>query len=581
MARRVTSALVFAALAVAAGAQTVQTYTEASLGYPVPIPQTSVTPIEGFRTYDSLVTRGTDLALEYEHVSRHLIGTTFRSRDIYGYVISDAGDAGPDGTAETGSLVNGTIHAREWASPEILTHLLEYFAQEYGTDPIATYLVDQNRIVLIPVLNVDGFLQTQRYPDKYIGSSDGRMRRKNMRNVDEDLAGTLGDSSSGVDCNRNLSVGFGNGSSPTPSSEVYRGSAAFSEPETQRLRDAIGLFRDPGQLGFYADVHGAIPALYSVYNGVDAADQATDALAFRMRNVYDARNGISSSYADLPVFPGEYIGATDEYHAVTYKVPGFTIEYPTPRFRVPGGGPTFILPDDEVRQTVDENHYAILLGFLFASGPPIIERVTFWGDANSDGRMQPAEIRQQRQWHATAPGGTARGMDSVTTGTLSAGKSYQVIVQFNQPMRLHTEGGQPGNWPGMTFAIEPSAHAEVSVARQAVNLSIPASTGWQAEPGTADTPGYARYQYDTWIGRLDLSQYEELAEQTAVLSVSTQNLYGHALDARPQTLARWDAGWLDYENASGTGNSGGEDRALSIAIGPPEPEGSPSGWQIY
>jgi hypothetical protein len=58
------------------------------------------------------------------------------------------------------------------------------------------------------------------------------MWRKNRR--------TNSDGSYGVDLNRNYGYKWGydnNGSSPDPSSDVYRGTAAFSEPETQAIRD--------------------------------------------------------------------------------------------------------------------------------------------------------------------------------------------------------------------------------------------------------------------------------------------------------------------------------------------------------
>src|SRR5690606_15325000 len=61
----------------------------------------------------------------------------------------------------------------------------------------------------------------------------GGMWRKNRRN---------NGSSFGVDLNRNYGYlwGYDNwGSSGNPSSETYRGPSAFSEPETQALRDFL------------------------------------------------------------------------------------------------------------------------------------------------------------------------------------------------------------------------------------------------------------------------------------------------------------------------------------------------------
>src|SRR5207248_1728560 len=62
--------------------------------------------------------------------------------------------------------------------------------------------------------------------------SSNRLWRKNRRN---NLDGNYG-----VDLNRNWGYQWGGlGSSSSTSSDIYRGTGAFSEPETQALRDFI------------------------------------------------------------------------------------------------------------------------------------------------------------------------------------------------------------------------------------------------------------------------------------------------------------------------------------------------------
>ncbi len=87
-------------------------------------------------------------------------------------------------------LSNGGIHAREWQSPEVATGIIELLALAEDDHHLISYLRDNANIVVIPVLNVDGFLQTQRFPSRnWMGTDpsdpecsprDGRMRRKNM-----------------------------------------------------------------------------------------------------------------------------------------------------------------------------------------------------------------------------------------------------------------------------------------------------------------------------------------------------------------------------------------------------------------
>ncbi len=518
-----------------------------SPAYPVPEPVASTLPLEGFRLRASLDTRLSDLALGHDFISRSVIGSTLYGEPIHAFLLTDGDDTSPDGTREGGVMINGTIHAREWASPEIVVQLIEHFAANYGTDPVVSYLVDTHRIVLVPVLNVDGFDQTQIHYNQDDGGRDGRLRRKNMRSTGSDLVDfdltTAGDRLHGVDLNRNLTVGFmGPG---TLTSILNAGPTPFSEPETQALMSAPNLFTGAAQLRFYADVHGAIPALYTVYHGTQAADDATGVLSDRMQATYAAINGVPGSYGEIPVFPGGEIGATDEYHGHTFDIPSFTIEYPTPNYRDGGSGPTFVLPNDEVSGVVEENREAIMLGFLFASGPPILERVRIWLDGNGDDDIQPGEVVYDASWQGGGAGSDSRTFANPTVVSLQTDRSYRVLLQFNKPMRRNV-GGEPGNWPGVPVGIQPTVRL-----REGQNVIATAAAlgdGWQSSPETGETPGYARYGYDSWLGTLDLSAVNPVGE--AVLAVSVEDLYGHALDENPATVADWIDGWQGFDESS-------------------------------
>jgi hypothetical protein len=101
-----------------------------------------------------------------------------------------------------------------------------YLLENYGTDPEVTYLVDNREIYCIPCFNPDGYeYNRQQAP------GGGGMWRKNRR----DNGGCYG-----VDLNRNFGYmwGYDNiGSSPDPCASTYRGPTAFSEPESQAVRD--------------------------------------------------------------------------------------------------------------------------------------------------------------------------------------------------------------------------------------------------------------------------------------------------------------------------------------------------------
>lgn len=146
------------------------------------------------------------------------VGTTLELRTIWGLRITN-----DTITDKPGVVYFGAEHSREWITPTAPLYFATYLLENYGTDATVTDLVDNVEFFLIPVFNVDGYI--------YTWTTD-RMWRKNRRNN--------GGGIYGVDINRNWGEGWGwddLGSSPYPSDETYRGPSAFSEPETQELRD--------------------------------------------------------------------------------------------------------------------------------------------------------------------------------------------------------------------------------------------------------------------------------------------------------------------------------------------------------
>ena len=56
---------------------------EIPLGYPVPIPVDSLTPVAGFRTYASLFAAQQDFAATHAEVDAHAVGSTVAGRDVW------------------------------------------------------------------------------------------------------------------------------------------------------------------------------------------------------------------------------------------------------------------------------------------------------------------------------------------------------------------------------------------------------------------------------------------------------------------------------------------------------------------
>ena len=137
-----------------------------ALGYPAPIPVDTPLPFDGFRTYAGLHIRHQDLVATTPWVHPEQIGLTRAGRTIWAYQLGDANFDTVNGVPEQAMLSNGGIHAREWQSPEVATGIIELLALAADDHHLISYLRDNANILVIPVLNIDGFLQTQRFPGR-------------------------------------------------------------------------------------------------------------------------------------------------------------------------------------------------------------------------------------------------------------------------------------------------------------------------------------------------------------------------------------------------------------------------------
>ena len=83
------------------------------------------------------------------------IGLTGYGEEILAYRLGDTDDTTILGDPEPGVLVNGTIHAREWQSPEVVTGLMESLAEISADASLGQYLSENLNVVIVPVLNID------------------------------------------------------------------------------------------------------------------------------------------------------------------------------------------------------------------------------------------------------------------------------------------------------------------------------------------------------------------------------------------------------------------------------------------
>jgi hypothetical protein len=135
---------------------------------------------------------------------------------------------------------NGATHAREPLSTHTCVAFASLLCARYGSDSLATWLVDNREIYIVPVMNPDGYV----YNSDSGGTSSNW--RKNRRVIQAPYVG--------VDLNRNYGYKWGydnSGSSPSPSSETYRGPYRFSEPAVEAIHQFEAAHRFRSQIDFH------------------------------------------------------------------------------------------------------------------------------------------------------------------------------------------------------------------------------------------------------------------------------------------------------------------------------------------
>lgn len=545
-----------------------------SIGVPVPLPVQSQTAVTGFRAYESLISGLQDLWATTGLLSSQSVGATLGDEPILAFRLGDTDATTAEGFPEPAVLFNGAIHAREWAAPEVVAAYAERLLGNRSDAGLHQFLIENVNAVLIPVLNVDGFLQTQRFPNQAgteientsVGPGteprDGRLRRKNLRkddgtSVDADL-GTEADRLLGVDVNRNNQPFCGQGGSGDPNNLTYRGDCGNPEAEARALQAAV-----PDRLRFFVDLHSYQRALLSAETGARRRDTIQQQLAATMSRT--AGNG-TDRYPYGASSPGSGIGSTDEFFANTYGVPAYTLEI-EPRnglsdysggINVSNSG--FILPAAELPRVRQELTDALVLGtYRQVAGPPV---------------LLAAEIRQSdddrviysARW---VPNGNDRRLQVDVREPLQTDTDYRLWLAFDKPMRIRDDDGAVTQFRGQNVPLAPAIAVEGTGSGGAMfRQDLPTTAdGWLSAQGGAPD-GRLRYADDAYAIDFRLPANVPLAQARRVnLRVDARDLSGQALDANPATVLDWDAGWSAYEDEDGNDDTdtGGADRTQVLA----------------
>ncbi|MFZ1322957.1 MAG: M14 family zinc carboxypeptidase [Ignavibacteria bacterium] len=183
----------------------------------------------GFLKYSEVTAKLDSMRLQYPDLIsvKFSIGSSIENRELWTVRVTKNPDA-PTGRPET--WYHSLIHPREPESMEHMIFYIYWLLENYNTDPIATYILNNRELYFTPVLNPDGYVYNET-----TNPNGGGMWRKNRRN---------NGGSYGVDLNRNYGIyqywnSSNNGSSTSPSGDTYRGPSPFSEPETQAAMNFV------------------------------------------------------------------------------------------------------------------------------------------------------------------------------------------------------------------------------------------------------------------------------------------------------------------------------------------------------
>jgi hypothetical protein len=236
------------------------------------------------------------LALSTQHpgLVKHITlpHKTRQGREVYGIEVTHDVDAA-DGKPVL--FMMGVHHGNEWPSGE---HTLEFaydLINNDGKDPQVTRLLDQARVIFVPVVNVDGFVINRR-------TSCG-------------LSPTCA-SSAGVDINRNYPFGWG---SNAGSNATNRGPGPGSEPEVQNIMDLTKNNQVTVLITNHTSGHTVLrPPLEK-----RAGDTPDEAVYAALTDAITAKNGYTGMKSG---FDYETTGETPDWSYYATRGLGFTYE---------------------------------------------------------------------------------------------------------------------------------------------------------------------------------------------------------------------------------------------------------------
>ena len=301
-----------------------------------------------FKNYDQILAKLNQMQADRPDLCTVFsIGDSFEGRPTWAIRITAPGSEKPM------VLFDATHHAREWISTMTVMWIADRLVYEYDTNPTIRDILDTVEVVVIPVINPDGYVYTW---------TTERYWRKNRQTPPP------GSYCYGVDLNRNYDAGWGGaGASHDPCSELYCGTAAFSTPETANYRDFVNA--NP-RIVSGISYHSFGLLIMWPYGYMSALPPEPDRTLFAfcgetMHDEIFAVHGVSYDWGPIysTIYPAS--GGTVDWCYDAHGIFEFTIEL---------RGYDFVIPASEIIPTAEENFEGARFLMEWSAGPV---RITF------------------------------------------------------------------------------------------------------------------------------------------------------------------------------------------------------------
>ena len=387
-------------------------------------------------------------------------------------------------------LMTGVHHAREWPSAENPFEFAIELIRGYGSDERITSLLDRARVIVVPVVNVDGYNLSREAPD------DGTLyeyKRKNCRMTPDPAAHPTGacaqmpeasGTGAGVDPNRNYGGDWGGpGASTLYADATYRGTGPFSEPEIDNVRKLIS----SRQVTTFITNHtqGSLilrpPGIAAFGTTIDEADYKALGDAMALHNKYTSQyswqlydtSGTAEAWSYYAT--GGY-GFTFEIHTGNFHQAyqqAVVKEYEGPTARTGKGGNREAY-FTALKSTVDTGRHSVLAGTAPA-GTKLTLRKAF---TTYTSRVQPLA--------PVAPWGEPLAVADVLTSTMTVPASGAFEWHTNPSTRPDVYGGRLPSGPttpDITYTVPAGAEnlRELTVVEGQDNAAIKVRADWPTQ----------------------------------------------------------------------------------------------------